>query len=517
MQTHLAGSAFFLNPSWKEYLLDYVSSNLNSSTLLKMFKKVLWFLLLIVAVLAGIIIFNTVRFSHPIPTRQSLEIPPINDSAIRHLSEAVRIKTISYADSLPIDTAEYIKFGKFLEKAYPLVHQKLPRKIFNQFSYLYSWQGKNQNLRPYVIMAHMDVVPVEEATAARWTVPPFSGALKDSMIWGRGVVDDKGCLITILEAVENLLRQQFQPERTIYLSFGHDEEISGSHGAKSIADWFKENNIQPSLVIDEGGEISNEQFPALRRPIAAIGVAEKGYLSFRFSVEKEGGHSSIPEQETSIDILSKALVNLRKKQMPFHVTAPIAELLNRIAPGLSFYQRMALANPWLFKSNIQRNFEKDHVTNSLFHTTIVPTILNSGIKDNVIPSVATAIVNARSLPGDSEADVISFMKNQINDARVRIVPEKTNKEASPTTAINSPAFRKIEELSYKIMPGVIPVPYLLLGGTDSYDFNQVSDGVIKFAPSIDAKGYHGIDERLPISDFRRMIFFYSLLVRESGN
>jgi carboxypeptidase PM20D1 len=323
-------------------------------------------------------------------------------------------------------------------------------------------------------------------------------------------------VITILEAVENLLRQQFQPERTIYLSFGHDEEISGSNGAKSIADWFKENYIHPILVIDEGGEISNEQFPSLKRPIAAIGIAEKGYLSFSLRVEKEGGHSSIPQQETSIDILSKALVNLRKEQMPFHITAPIEELLKRIAPGLSFYQRMGLANPWLFKSSLQRNFEKDHVTNSLFHTTIVPTIVNSGIKDNVIPSVATAVVNARSLPGDSEADVISFMKNQINDARVRITPEKTNKEASPTTAINGPAFRKIEELSYKIMPEVIPVPYLLLGGTDSYNFNQVSDGVIKFAPSIDAKGYHGIDERLPITDFRRMIFFYTLLVRESG-
>jgi carboxypeptidase PM20D1 len=479
-------------------------------------KKIVWFLLAIVLVFAGIILFNTVRLSRPIPTRPSMEIPPINDSAICHLSEAVRIKTISYADTLPIDTAEYIRFGQFLEKAYPLVHQKLPRKIFNQFSYLYSWQGKNQNLRPYVIMAHMDVVPVEQASEAKWTSPSFGGALKDSMIWGRGVVDDKGSLISILEAVENLLRQQFQPERTIYLSFGHDEEISGSHGAKSISNWLKENNIQPALVIDEGGEISTEQFPSLKRPIAAIGVAEKGYLSFTISVEKEGGHSSIPQQETSIDILSKALVNLRKEQMPFHVTAPIAELLNRIAPGLSLSQRIALANPWLFKSSIQRNFEKDHVTNSLFHTTLVPTIIASGIKDNVIPSVATAVVNARSLPGDSEAEVISFMKNQINDPRVRIIPEKSNKEASPTTDLNGPAFRKIEELSYKIMPDVIPVPYLLLGGTDSYNFNQVSDGVIKFGPSIDAKGYHGIDERLPVSDFRRMIFFYTLLIRESG-
>jgi carboxypeptidase PM20D1 len=314
-----------------------------------------------------------------------------------------------------------------------------------------------------------------------------------------------------------LLRKNFQPERTIYLSFGHDEEISGIHGAAAIADWFKQQNIHPELVLDEGGEITVENFPELKRPIATIAVAEKGYLSFQLRVEKKGGHSSTPEKETAIDILTKALVKLREKQMPFRMTGPMLALLNRVGPGMHFTERMALANRWLFMPILKKEFEKEHVINSLYHTTIVPTVINSGIKDNVIPTIATAIVNCRNLPGDSQADVIAFMKEQINDERVKIIPEKINTDASPITPTDSSAFKKIEDICYQVMPDIIPVPFLLMGGTDSRHFDSLSNGVIKFAPSIDSKGYHGINERLPISDFKRMIFFYSLLMMESGN
>lgn len=479
-------------------------------------KKIFLFLFTIALVLAVVVLINTWRMGNSIPSQPSLPLLAISDSAIQHMSEAVQIKTISYADSLPVDTAEYLRFRQFMERAYPLIHQKLPRKIFNQFSYLYTWQGSNPSLAPYVIMAHTDVVPVEEATISKWTVPPFSGMIKDSMIWGRGVVDDKGCVIPILESVESLLQQNFQPERTIYLSFGHDEEISGGRGAPVIVKWFLQQNIHPELVIDEGGEITNEQFPGLKRPVAAIGIAEKGYLSYTLTVEKEGGHSSMPAKETAIDILCKALVNLRKTQMNFRVTKPMEELLDRVAPGLPFTQRAAIANQWLLSGMLKKEFDKDEVTRALFRTTIVPTIINSGIKDNVIPGQATAVVNCRNLPGESPGDVLAFMKKNIHDNRVKIVAEKSNEDASLITDINGKAYKKVEALCYKVMPGVIPVPYLLMGGTDSHYFDAISDGIIKFAPTIDSKGYHGIDERLPVSDFRRMISFYTLLIRESN-
>ena len=480
-----------------------------------MIKNVVKIIGLLIALLLVIVLVNTYRFTKEIPQGNALALGPVSDSAINHLSEAVQIKTISYADTLPVDTAEFLKFRDFLERAYPLVHQKLTRQIFNQFSYLFTWEGRNKNLPPYVIMAHMDVVPVEAATASKWNTSPFSGAIKDSMVWGRGAVDDKACVISILEAAEALLKNGFQPERTIYLSFGHDEEISGTRGAAAIADWFRKQNIHPELVLDEGGEITEENFRDLKRPIAVIGVGEKGYLSFKLSVEKEGGHSSMPENETSIDILAKALSRLREKQMPFKVTEPVAELLNRIGPGMPFGQRMALANQWLFKPLLRNSFEKNHVTNSMFHTTIVPTVFNSGIKDNVIPTVATAIVNCRNLPGDDQDALIAFMKNQIKDDRVTITPEKINKNASNITKTTDPSFKKVEQICYESMPNVVTVPYLLMGGTDSRHFDDISKGVVRFAAAIDPKGYHGINERMPFSDLKRMIFFYSQLMKES--
>jgi carboxypeptidase PM20D1 len=478
-----------------------------------MFKKIIFGLFILIVGIILVILFNTIRAGNSIPEKESLKEPPINDSALKHFSEAIQIKTISWADTLPIDTTEFIRFRLFMERAYPLVHQKLERKVFNEFSYLFEWKGTDPSLKPYVLMAHIDVVPVEPGTENKWTHDPFKGEVIDNMIWGRGVADDKGAVITILEAAEELLRQDYQPKRTIYLSFGHDEEISGSVGAVKIADWLKDQNIKPELVIDEGGEITLEQFPSLKRPVAAIAVGEKGYLSFELSVEITGGHSSMPANETAIDILNKALYKLREEQMPYHVSPPMTELFRRIAPGLPFSERMAMSNQWLFGGMLQKKFESDPVTNSLFHTTIVPTMLKAGVKDNVIPTRATAIVNSRNMVYDSEEAVVAFMKKQINDERVKIMPFKTNSNASPMTSADSPAFKKVEEIIYKVMPEIIPVPYVLMGGTDSKHFSKVSDGVIKFNPTIDSKGYHGIDERLPVSDFKRMIFFFQLLIK----
>lgn len=482
-----------------------------------MFKRLLLLLLAIFIVLAAVVVFRTARYGTPVPQGQSLPLPSAPDSAVAHMSQAVQIPTVSYADSLPVDTPAYTRFRTFLEGAYPQVHQKLERKIFNQFSYLYKWTGKDTTLAPWVLMAHMDVVPVEPGTESKWTVPPFGGTVKDGMIWGRGVADDKSCVIAILESVEDLLRKGVQPARTIYLSFGHDEEISGARGARTIANYMKEQGIKPDLVLDEGGELSQEQFAMIKRPIGLIAVAEKGFLSFRLSVSSPGGHSSMPKSETSIDILSKALVNLRAEQMPYRVSPTVENLFSRLGPELPFTQRMAFANTWLFGSMIQKKMEASNTSNAMFHTTLVPTILTSGIKDNVIPTDAVAIVNCRNMTEDPQTDVIAFMKKRINDDRVTITPMTSNRDATEVTDVNGEAFKKVEKAMVKIMPGVIPAPFILMGGTDSRNFGIVSKNILRFAPQLDPKGYHGIDERITVEDLSRMIFFYSELIKDAGN
>lgn len=480
-----------------------------------MFKRIFFLLLLLILTLGAVLFFNTWRFSKTIPVYPSLAITGVSDSAALHLSEAIQIKTVSFGDTLPIDTTEFRKFRVFLETTYPTVHQKLPRQIFSEFSYVFTWKGKDTTLKPYVIMAHMDVVPVEAVAEKNWTVPSFSGMIKGDTIWGRGAVDDKASAISIFEAAEQLLRENFQPERTVYLCFGHDEEIAGKRGAAKISAWFKEQNIHPELVVDEGGQVDREHFKELNRPVAVIGVGEKGYVNIDLTVEIPGGHSSMPFPETAIDILNKAVQKIRDHQMPAKITPPIQELFVRVGPGGGLLNRMALSNQWLFKSMLITELEKTKQTNALIHTTLVPTIVKAGIKDNVIPSVAKATFNSRILTGETSDDVVNFVKKAINDERVTVKKQTISlMEPSALTSSEHPMFKKVEAITYKIVPNVIVSPYLMVGATDSRYFRSFSNAVVNFAPMTDAKGFHGIDERIPVSDLKRMIFYYKMLLTD---
>jgi carboxypeptidase PM20D1 len=480
-----------------------------------MVKTILKFFLASLLVLILFLIGNTLLQKNAFPTVQTVQIKERYDSAAVHLSKAIQIKTISYGDTLPIDTAEFLQFRKFLETSYPLVHQHLKRQTFSEFSYLYTWTGKNSSLPPYVLMGHMDVVPVEKEAEKKWTVPSFSGSILKDTIWGRGSVDDKAAVIGILEAVEELLKTGYVPERTIYLSFGHDEEISGRRGAKTISEWFAANKIKPALVLDEGGQIDSQHFKSLKKPLAVIGTSEKGYVSLELTVEIPGGHSSMPPPETALDVLNKALVNLRSHQMPAALSPSILELINRTKSDESFLKKTVLSNLWLFKGAVISQLEKTKESNALVHTTLVPTILHSGIKDNVIPSVAKAIVNSRILPGETSDDVVAFVKKSIADERVNVVKVPSSiKEPTAVTPFDGTAFKELESVIYESVPDVYVSPYLMVGGTDSKYFRSVSNGVLNFAPFMDVKGFHGIDERLGISDLNRMINFYKALLKK---
>lgn len=480
-----------------------------------MFKKLLLGLFLAVLGLTAVLLYNTFRFPSAPAPRQALQISGVSDSAALHLSEALQIKTVSFGDTLAIDTAEFVKFRAFLENTYPTVHTQLPRMIFSEFSYVFTWKGKDTTLAPYVLMAHMDVVPVEAVAESKWSVPSFSGKIIKDTIWGRGAVDDKASVIGIFEAVEQLLKENFQPQRTIYLCFGHDEEITGRRGAAKIAQWFKENNIKPQLVLDEGGMVDTEKFKKSGRPVAVIGVGEKGYCNIDLTVEIPGGHSSMPVQETAIDVLNKAIAKIRAQQMPGRITPPVQEMLGRIAAIDDFTTKLGVSNQWLLSGSIISMMEKDKQTNAMVHTTLVPTIVKAGIKDNVIPTVAKATFNSRILPGETSDDVVAFVKKVVNDERVQVKKQTISLfEPSATTATSHPMFVKVEEAVYKTVPNVYVTPYLLIGATDSRYFRPFSDAVLNFAPMRDAKGFHGIDERIAVNDLKDMIFFYRLLMTE---
>ncbi len=480
-----------------------------------MIKRILLFLLLVILVLAAVLIFNTLNFKSKQLSVAALPAPEMPTSALQHFKDAIKYQTISDGDSSHLDSAQFFGFHKFLEHTYPRVHSTLAHESVAKYSLLYKWEGTNPALPPIILMAHQDVVPIEEETKKMWSVDPFEGVVKDDFIWGRGTTDDKINLISIMEAAEKLLGEKYQPERTLYFAFGHDEEMGGT-GAQAIAALLQTRGIKADLVLDEGGIITKDKVPGMTKPVALIGTSEKGYLSLELEVEKSGGHSSMPESETSIDILAKALVNLRKE--PFHpeFSESTMEFMEHIGPELPFLQKLVFANPWLFKSIIIGIYSRTGSGNAIIRTTAVPTIFKAGVKDNVIPTVAKVTVNFRLLPGDKGEVIIAEVKDRIHDDRVKIAPTRSFiAEASPVTPGDSFAYKKVDEAIKQTFPNTITSPFLMIGGTDSRYFGEVSSGIIKFSPMVDPIGFHGIDERVSLDSYQSAMWFFEQLMRNT--
>jgi carboxypeptidase PM20D1 len=478
-----------------------------------MAKKIFLVLLLALLALVGVVLFNTFTFTSSQTAQSAIPAPALTDSNVGHFQKALSYKTISYGNPAFFDSLQFLGFRKFLEDTYPATHASLTREIIAGYSLLYTWKGRNPDLKPIVLMAHQDVVPIEEATRNMWSFDPFSGTVKDGFIWGRGTTDDKINLIAIFEAIEKLLTENIQPERTLYLAFGHDEEIGGK-GAVAIAKILKERNIVAEMVLDEGGIITKEKIPGLNKAVALLGTSEKGYLSLELTVDKPGGHSSMPEKETAIDILTRALVALRENPFDPDFSEPMEGFMESLGPEMPFVQKMAFANPWLFKSLIIGTYEQSGPGNAMIRTTTVPTIFNAGIKDNVIPTVAKATVNFRLLPGDTSEEVISRVKQIVNDDRIVVAPLTTRAEASAVTPIKSFGYQKIESTIKKSYPQVLSSPFLVIGATDSRHFKEISSNIIKFSPMIDPIGFHGIDERVSLESYQTALWFYEQLIRD---
>jgi carboxypeptidase PM20D1 len=480
-----------------------------------MLKRFLLLVLVAIAALVIVVFFKTFTFE----SKQTyVEVRPparVTDTAIHHLQRAVQFKTVSYGDPALFDSIEFDSFHEYLRQTYPLTHQ-LPVVELAGASLLFEWQGTDDSLNPFVLMAHQDVVPIEEASRHLWSVDPFAAVIRDDTVWGRGTVDDKINLIGILEAVEKLLAEGFKPKRTIYLAFGHDEEVGGT-GAKAIASYLKEKNVTADLVLDEGGILTLNKVPGMTKPVALLGTAEKGYLSLQLTVEKNGGHSSMPEKESAMSILSKALVDLYQHPFPAGISDVTQGFIEHVGPEMTYPNKIVFANSWLFKPVVVSIYEQSPGGNAMVRTTSALTIFHSGVKDNVIPSQATATVNFRLLPGDSSDDVIARVTEIIGDERVRISVESGFRaEPSFVTATDGVGFQHVAQTVHRTFESTIVTPFLMIGGTDSRHMQGISAQIIKFSPMTDPIGFHGIDERVSIRSFGDTIGFFENLIGSTG-
>src|SRR5918993_3124916 len=249
---------------------------------------------------AAFIVISAVTLAHtaragsaPYPVAPA-PVVAIPSGAAERLAGSIRIATISSEDPAAFDSGAFHALHAYLQAAFPRVHSLLRREIVSKHSLLYTWQGSDSALKPILLMGHLDVVPVEAGTADKWQREPFAGRIVDGFIWGRGAIDNKSTVVGTLEAVEMLLGEGFRPARTVYLAYGHDEEVGGANGARQIAALLKDRGVELEMVLDEGGVIGDGLLAGISGPIALVGIAEKGFLTIELSTRGAGGHSSLP-------------------------------------------------------------------------------------------------------------------------------------------------------------------------------------------------------------------------------
>ena len=289
----------------------------------KLLRILFWLFLVALIIVIAILILNTVNYASKQATYDQVDPIAIPEAAISRLSQVVQFPTIGNDTS--IDTAAFQNINQFIISNYPMVDSLMEPVQINEFSSIYKLRGRNVDLKPILLMGHLDVVPVDENSIEKWEVPPFSGEIKDGYIWGRGTMDDKVTCFGLLESMEMLLQKEFVPERTVYFAFGHDEEVGGKQGAVTIANKFRNENIEFEYIMDEGMLILEKPMTGLDRTTALIGIAEKGYTTLTLTVNLDGGHSSMPPTNTAIGLLSKAISKLEANPFPAKINGATAE------------------------------------------------------------------------------------------------------------------------------------------------------------------------------------------------
>lgn len=489
-----------------------------------MIKKTLLVLLAFVLALAVVLVVNAMR----LPSVQegpetAVAILVDEQAAVARFAGAIRIPTISHERVEDTDTAAFRALHDYFERSYPLVHERLRRELVSDLSLLYTWEGSEAGLRPMVLMGHQDVVPIVPGTEDDWTHPPFSGEVADGAVWGRGTLDDKISVVSILEAVEALLADDFQPRRTVYLAFGHDEERGGTRGAKAVAELLASRGAEPyALVLDEGGAVARGMIPGLDGTVALVGIAEKGYVNLELRVDGAGGHSSAPPGQTNIGVLAEAIAELEEHPFPARLQGATRSMIDHVAPEMSLGPRVVLANLWLFEPLVTRMLAASPESAPMVRTTTAATIVEGGVKANVLPITARAVVNFRILPGETTETVMERVRDVIDDDRVRV--SVYGDEAVDPSAVSDPdgpEFRLLSRTLRQVMAGegVVVTPYLVTGGTDAKHYSGRSNAVFRFLPVViegDAlTRIHGTNEHLPLEALAPSIRFFQQLIRNS--
>jgi carboxypeptidase PM20D1 len=482
-------------------------------------------LLLAVAAFVGLLVFNAMNYgAEPVGGRVTLPAPPAisAERGAQNLSRAIQFKTITLAsgDPRPGQEGEWLALHAWLEETYPAAHAAMRKELVPEtLTLLYTWAGSDLSLKPLLLMAHQDVVPINIGTEGDWESGPFEGAIIDGYIYGRGAIDNKGSLVGLMEAAEALAMAGFKPKRTVYFMFGHDEEVSGS-GAKAGVALLKSRGVEPEFALDEGFMVVNPS-PLSDKPMGFIGIAEKGYVTVDVVAVGTGGHSSTPPRDSAAVRLARAVVALDENQMPSDLSRPpVSGIFEAAGKDMPFVQRLAFANLWLFKGMVDAQLADVPAGNAMIRTTTAPTMLTGSAKENVLAQRATATVNFRIHPNDTEEEIIAHVK-KVTSGIEGIEVEVGNNGirgagASNVSPTDNRAYAVLASVSEATLPGSPVAPGLVLGATDARYAEAITPNVYRFAPAVltpdELTGFHGTNERTSVENMGRLARGYAQVI-----
>ncbi|MDR0293789.1 MAG: M20/M25/M40 family metallo-hydrolase [Oscillospiraceae bacterium] len=432
------------------------------------------------------------------------------DRAAEALAEAIRCRTVSYPDVTRRDFSQWVALRRVLRERYPLSHERMIPEHTAGLSTLYKWESPEPAGEPILLCAHLDVVPA----GGVWNVPPFDGHIGDGFVWGRGALDCKNVVVCLFSALESLFEGGFVPGRDIYLALGHDEELGGPEGAKQFARYFAQHGIHFSLVLDEGGFITDGAFPA-GKPVADICAAEKGVMDVRLTVTAPGGHSSHPPERTAAGLLCEAVCRVGFKLRPARILPLVYDHFNTIAPLLDGTLRRYAATPRFYRKKLLARLCADERTAALVRTTVAPTLLTGGVAPNVLPPSAEANLNIRLLPGDDAEGLVSWINALTRDLGVK-AEIVLNEEPSGVSDYKGAAFSALAGAVSDVFPGIPAVPGLCCGASDARHYEPFSSAVLRFSPFIvtlnELAAVHAENERVAVASLGAAVRFYRRVI-----
>nr|XP_023649262.1 N-fatty-acyl-amino acid synthase/hydrolase PM20D1 isoform X1 [Paramormyrops kingsleyae] len=435
------------------------------------------------------------------------------EQLLSNLKEAIQIPTVSFAEN-DLNTTALQEFGRFLQRVFPAVFSSplVKHEVVSNYSHLFWMPGSDSSLQPYMLLAHIDVVPATESDG--WDAPPFSGEEIDGFIYGRGTIDDKNSVVGILQALEYLVERGYVPRRGFYVGLGHDEEVGGHNGAKSIVKLLESRGVSLAFVLDEGLALLDGVISNLQGPVALIGVTEKGQATVKLSVTALPGHSSIPPRETSIGILAGAVTRLEKNPMPMLFGyGPERSMFEHLAYKFTLPLKFIMSNLWLFSPLLGRIMERRPEMNAFVRTTTAVSVFHGGVKVNIIPPYAEAFVNFRIHPAQTLQEVLELINGMVDDERVNI-ELVDGFDPLPVSSYDDESFgyQLIKKTVLDMFPHVTVAPGLCIGNTDSRHYTTLTKNVYRFAPVWfkpgDTKRFHGVNERIGIKNYEDSVFFY---------